>query len=1007
MARTRSSTTLLLLLATCLFLSTARAASSVLGIDIGTAYLKAVLVKPGIPLEIVLTKDSKRKEAAALAFKPSSSPSSSATDTFPERLYGGDALALTGRFPGDVFAHVKPLLGHAPEEHTTAELFQARYPGLTLETCGGAGAVCVRSGAAFGAAEAPFPVEELLAMQLANVRANAEAFAGAGSRVTDAVITVPAFYTAREKRAVEAAVNLAGLRVIAMTTDGLAVGLNYATTRTFPVVNEGGSPEYHLVYDMGAGSATATVLRFQGRSVKDVGRFNKTVQEVQVVGAGWDRQLGGDALNAVILDDMVAQLAKNKQMVALRVSAEQIRGHARTVAKLWKEAERLRQVLSANQETQASFEGIYDDDVTFRYKIKRADFERLAAEYAGRVQDPVTQALEMAKLEPSDIESVILHGGVVRTPFVQKALEKIIGKAEKLRTNVNSDESAAFGAAFKAAGLSPSFRVKEINAIEASVLPVTLSWNADGRTRQQKLFVPTSAAGVEKQIPLPKSDGGASFGLHQSISVAGGGETSVPVSAVRLTNLTVAIDKLREQYECDRDTLRAHILVRLSANDNLPEVVNGTVNCESTTAAKKGSVVDGVKGLFGWNKGDQKVLQDEESETGTPLKSIKAKGKVKSKSATGTASTTSAESPESTAEADATPKSKIVTAPFGIDITTPPAIPAAELPRLQARMKAFDASDLARMQRAEALNSLEGYTYKIRDLIDEEAFVAVSAPSERAVIEDRSRAASEWLYDDGADAPALDFAARLKQLKILVEPIQRRRDEAAQRPDQVEALKSAIQQTKSLLETLRQSVVQASIAAAEAAAASASASSSAAEPEVSVMGSPPDGAEERSGEASEATLNLEDLDDDPLASPAAAGTQASPSAMPEMMPLPEYSEEDLDKLEAASDAAEKWLQDKEVAQAKRNPTEDPAVLVKDLKAKGDELNRVMFELLSKQMKARQGAGGKSKGRSTKEKTEKAKTRPKGKGKGKSRSAEADAEKAEGENGRKNGGKDEL
>ncbi|KAK5003066.1 hypothetical protein LTR28_010629, partial [Elasticomyces elasticus] len=83
-----------------LFTSTASAASAVLGIDLGTEYIKAALVKPGIPLEIVLTKDSKRKEASALAFKPSGNTPPT-LGSFPERLYGGDALALAARFPND------------------------------------------------------------------------------------------------------------------------------------------------------------------------------------------------------------------------------------------------------------------------------------------------------------------------------------------------------------------------------------------------------------------------------------------------------------------------------------------------------------------------------------------------------------------------------------------------------------------------------------------------------------------------------------------------------------------------------------------------------------------------------------------------------------------------------------------------------------------------------------------------------------------------------------------
>src|SRR3984957_11516606 len=93
-SRVISSPLFALILLFFLFSSTALAASAVLGVDLGTEYIKAALVKPGIPLEIVLTKDSRRKEASAVAFKPAKNIQSG---SFPERAYGSDAVALAAR----------------------------------------------------------------------------------------------------------------------------------------------------------------------------------------------------------------------------------------------------------------------------------------------------------------------------------------------------------------------------------------------------------------------------------------------------------------------------------------------------------------------------------------------------------------------------------------------------------------------------------------------------------------------------------------------------------------------------------------------------------------------------------------------------------------------------------------------------------------------------------------------------------------------------------------------
>jgi hypothetical protein len=115
------------LLVLLLFSTSASAASGVLGIDLGTEYFKAALVKPGTPLEIVLTKDSKRKEAATVAFKPSRAQTTDA-EAFPERLFGGDALALAARFKleNEPAATAYPWEGGRKRRPLT--LFSASFP---------------------------------------------------------------------------------------------------------------------------------------------------------------------------------------------------------------------------------------------------------------------------------------------------------------------------------------------------------------------------------------------------------------------------------------------------------------------------------------------------------------------------------------------------------------------------------------------------------------------------------------------------------------------------------------------------------------------------------------------------------------------------------------------------------------------------------------------------------------------------------------------------------------
>lgn len=946
------------------YISTARAASAVLGIDVGTEYLKAALVKPGIPLEIVLTKDSKRKEASALAFKKSPILIDG-EESFPERLYGSDAVALAARFPEDVYSNLKSLVGVTFEGEGSGivEVYKERYPGLSMVNAGLEG----RETVAFESANfrgrktdgEPFLVEELLAMKLKNVRANAEALAG--STVQDAVITVPPFYTAAEKRSLELAANLAGIRVLGLMSDGLAVGVNYATSRQFPVVNEGGKPEYHVIYDMGAGSTSATVLKFQGRTVKDVGKYNKTVQEVQIVGTAWDKTLGGDALNQLIVDDMVAKLAEHKKVKALGATVQDIRKHGKTMAKLWKDAERLRQVLSANTETQSSFEGIYDEDVTFKYKISRAQFEALASEHKARVQTPLFAALESAGLSLNEIDSVILHGGAIRTPFVQQSLEAASGAESKLRTNVNSDEAALFGAAFKAAGLSPSFRVKEIRTVDTPGYAVGLKWQVDGKERHQKLFTPTSQSGVEKSVPI-KALEDVKLDFYQDIPLAGGVSEAM-ISRFETKNLTASVAQLKEKHDCGPANITTQFSVRLSPVDGLPEIVSGTVSCE--VEGKFGSVVDGVKDFFGFGskKTEQEPLKDE------------ADGTESAAAADATEAPAADSKKEETAK-DAG-KSKMITINIQIEssVLGLAAPSETELTRMKNRLISFDASDKARVQREEALNTLEAFTYRARDLITDDDFIASSTDANRATLEEMLETTSDWLYGDGAEASREELKAKLKALRDLVDPVTKRRDEASKRPAAIKKLEETLEQTKSVMTTIESSLEADEAAKASASAAAESSSSSTA-----------------SASSTETPVAADDdLEDDAYGSSTTSSTTSEPSAPV----LSGYEAADLASIKLSYNAISTWYEEKAAAQAKLSATDDPAFSVAEIEAKANALNEAFTTVVRKKLKT---MGPKPPKKETKKEKKADKKSEKKKGKKDKEEKKAKGEKKETEEG---------
>ena len=920
---------------------TAHAASAVLGIDLGTEYLKAAIAKPGSPIEIVLSKDSKRKEAATLAFKPSRAQKLD-EDAFPERLYGGDAAALAARFPSDVYPNLKGLLG-LEYFADAVKTYSTRYPGLNIEPVArndgkddSAKTVGFKSQNVGEKHNEVFMVEELLAMELKNVKSNAEAMVPKGVYATDVVITYPSYYTAEEKRALELAAELAGLRVLGLISDGVAVGLNYATHRTFDSVTDGAKPEYHLVYDMGAGSTTATVLKFQGRTIQGPAKRKSTVQEVITLGTGFDATLGGDSLNDVIVRDIIAQFVDSPKAKKLALTTELVRTDGKAMARIWKEAERVRQLLSANAVSTATFEGLYDEDITFKYSLTRDKFEYLIAGFSARVGSPIEAALQAAGLQLDDLDSIILHGGAVRTPFMQKQLETVAGGSAKLKSNVNADEAAVMGAAFKAASLSPSFRVKDIRETDISGFSYTLKWNADNKEKSQKLFTSASQVGIEKQVPI-KTLEDIKFSFSQTVK-----ESEVPILEVVASNLTKSVAELKDKHGCSAANISTMFSVRLSVLDSLPEVAAGSVSCE-INSTKGSTVMDNVKGLFGFGSkkdSDQKVLDGQEAaedsaeaQTPLPVSDPTSSGStISSASPSPTESSSPSSSSNKSAKASK-PTSSIVSIPLSLRTTVVGlnAPPMQTLPRLRQRLTQFDTSDRNAVLRAEALNTLESFTYRARDYLEDGSFIAASTDTARKELQNQLSSTSEWLYSEGLDANLQDFKDKLKSLHRLVDPVLKRKDEANRRPDAVKTLKEGLENVNGMITMVEGSIkktAEDAASRASKAAASATLGTSVSSPSI--------------------VAEAEDLDEDPYSSTSAA--EAGQTDEPSLYKPYEYTNEDLSSLTTKYDEVKKWLDENLALQDKLGQYDDPAFLVAELEAKSQELQKLVSDTIMKTIK---------------------------------------------------------
>lgn len=227
--------------------------------------------------------------------------------------------------------------------------------------------------------ETNYTVEELLAMVLKKAREYASDFAE--QAVDSAVITVPPYFTQSERRAVQRACELANIKLLQLMNDNAAVALNYGIFRRKDF-NATGST--YLFYDMGSQSTTCTIATFNVIKSKENG-YLEEVPQLTIKAVAFDRDLGGLEFQIRLRD----YLAKKFQEQHPKINLLQ---NARALTKLFREAERAKHVLSANNDYTAQVEGLVDE-IDFKHRITREQFENLCADLFERVQRPVEEVL--------------------------------------------------------------------------------------------------------------------------------------------------------------------------------------------------------------------------------------------------------------------------------------------------------------------------------------------------------------------------------------------------------------------------------------------------------------------------------------------------------------------------------------------------------------------------------------------------------------------------------------
>ncbi|KAI1330852.1 heat shock protein Hsp88 [Xylariaceae sp. FL0255] len=652
---------------------------SVVGVDFGTLNT-VIAVARNRGVDVITNEVSNRATPSLVGFGPKS------------RYLGEPAKTQEISNLKNTVGSLKRLAGRALNDPDIQ--IEQQYVTAALVDCGGQ----VGAEVNYQGKKDKFTATQLVAMFLSKIKQTAAS--ELKLPVSDVVMSVPPWFTDIQRRSILDAAEIAGLKPLRIMNDTTAAALGYGITK-LDLPAEDQKPRRVCFIDIGHSNYSASVVEFKKG-------------ELTVKSTAYDRHFGGRDFNIALLNHFQKEF-KGKYRIDITTNPK-------AMARVEAAAEKLKKILSANQQAPLNIESLMND-VDVNAMVTRQEFEALVEPLLNKVTSPLEQALADAGLTKDDIDFVELVGGSTRVPAIKERIQAFFGK--NLSFTLNQDEAIARGCAFGCAILSPVFKVRDFAVADIVNYPIEFSWEKDVDIPDEDTVLTVFNKGnVLPSTKILTFYRKQPFDLEARYSKPGDLPGKIAPFIGRFSVKGVKADPKTEFMIC-----------KLKARVN----IHGVLNVESGYYVEDQEVEEEIKEEK--KEGDADAMDTDEKKDDSKPKTRKVKKQVRKGDLPISAGTTS------------------------LDVNAKNALYEKEAAMIMEDKLVADTE--------EKKNELETYIYDMRNKIDDQ-YADFASEEEKDKLRAKLTDSEDWLYEEGEDATKAVYIAKMDEIRAMAGPITQR-----------------------------------------------------------------------------------------------------------------------------------------------------------------------------------------------------------------------------------------